>query len=352
MVQLSEIIDPQHQDKAKYNSFENFFIKRLNDKRDLPFIYLLTKVTLLLLPLAAIVFLNEIIWPNVSFWWRCLVALIYLVFLATMLGPFTLLLHNTSHNKLFKNEKHNYWIPWFFGLLFGQSPGLYYLHHIGMHHAENNMLNDDSTTVIYQRDSFRAWLTYLIRFFLKGIANLAHYYGRKKLNKLKRKVIVGEVFYIMIIIGSAFLNWKASLVVFLFPVILIRVLMMMGNWAQHAFIASKDPSNSWLNSITCINSLYNKQCFNDGYHIGHHIHPKLHWTEMPANFLSNVDKYAEMNAIVFEKLDYNQVWFFLMTKQYHKLARQFVNIGNRFSSDDEIIELLRNRTLKFQLTET
>ena len=109
--------------------------------------------------------------------------------------------------------------------------------------------------------------------------------------------------------------------------------MMAGNWGQHAFIDANDPANNYRNSITLINTIYNRRCFNDGYHIGHHLRPHMHWTEMPNDFLRNKDKYAENKAIVFEGMDFQMVWFWLMLKRYDVLADRFVNINNAYQSN-------------------
>ena len=47
----------------------------------------------------------------------------------------------------------NYYIPWVLGPFFGESPETYFAHHVGMHHAENNLEDDISTTLPYVRDS-------------------------------------------------------------------------------------------------------------------------------------------------------------------------------------------------------
>jgi len=74
--------------------------------------------------------------------------------------------------------------------------------------------------------------------------------------------------------------------------------MMAGNWAQHAFIDAASPDNNYRNSITCINAYYNRVCFNDGYHIAHHLKPTQHWTEMPAELLANRAKYVENDGMM------------------------------------------------------
>jgi len=122
---------------------------------------------------------------------------------------------------------------------------------------------------------------------------------------------------------------------------------MAGNWGQHAFIGREDPSNRYLNSITCVNSLYNRTCFNDGYHIGHHLKPTMHWTDLPLEFQKNIDKYRENKAIIFEKVDFFIVWFFLMTKQYGALANHFVDIRGEYNSKEEIVAFLKTRTAPF-----
>ncbi|MBC7921595.1 MAG: fatty acid desaturase, partial [Ferruginibacter sp.] len=142
------------------------------------------------------------------------------------------------------------------------------------------------------------------------------------------------------------LNWQATLIVFLLPLLISRALMMMGNWAQHAFIDPTEPGNPYRNSITCINSAYNHQCFNDGYHIGHHLKPNLHWTEHPAYFLANQPQYVHHRAIVFEGIDYFMIFLFLMFKRYDRLAHHFVNLDNVYQSSEEVIALLKERTQK------
>jgi hypothetical protein len=75
----------------------------------------------------------------------------------------------------------------------------------------------------------------------------------------------------------------------------------------------------------------------------------MHWTDMPGDFEKNKQKYIDNQSIVFEKLDYNQVWFYLMTKNYKQLAVHFVDLGNQFQNDEEIISLMKSRTQRFDL---
>jgi len=324
----------------KFNFFDRLFIPLLNDERDIDFVYLASKITCTIIPLAILLFvIRDLHWV----WY-----MVYLLGLLTIfLGPYVLMLHNICHRKLFKRKFSflNKYIPWVLGIFFGQTPGTYFYHHVVMHHPENNEPEDLSTTMKYRRDSFLDFLTYLGSFYLSGVLNLVIYFKNRQKWKYAINVAVGELFFIFLSIGLCFYNFKAALFIFILPLIFIRFAMMAGNWAQHAFIDAENPSDIYGNSITCINTTYNKHCFNDGYHIGHHLRPYMHWSEMPTDFKMNINLYKKNNAIIFSGLDYFQIWFLLMTKNYSKLAAHFVELGEKRSTD-KIVGFLKSRTGK------
>ncbi|HEV8246290.1 MAG TPA: fatty acid desaturase, partial [Polyangiaceae bacterium] len=235
-------------------------------------------------------------------------------------------LHCTSHRQLFRNEYAglNRLIPWLLGPFFGQTPNAYFAHHMGMHHREENLGDDLSSTMRFRRDRFDHWLRYWGRFQLFCLLELSRYFSRRRQHKLLSRLLWGEGLYWLLM--AALLLWKpgATLVVFLVPLWVIRTLMMMGNWAQHSFVGADHPEDPYRASITCINTRYNRRCFNDGYHILHHIKPRCHWTEHPIEFERSLDEYGRHDAIVFDGLDYFQVWLCLMTRRWSTLARHFV----------------------------
>lgn len=341
---LSIINDPVYRKKSQYNFVERFFLGLIRDERDLPFVQLTATILITLIPLGIFLYVPGIPAP---LWW--LSAAIYF-FLNNFYfkAPFGLMLHCTCHNKLYKYkyEKLNLILPWFVGLFFGQTPETYFTHHIGMHHIENNMEEDESSTMPYQRDSFRNFLHYFGSFMYRGLLDLSMYFNRKKRVKLMVKTIRGEVLYLLMCVGLCMINWQATLVVFILPLLISRFIMMLGNWTQHSFIDAADPDNHFKNSITCINTKYNKKCWNDGYHISHHLKPTMHWTEHPKHFKENIQKYAANKAIVFEGIGFLEIFIFLMFKRYDKLEQHFVNIENTYTSGDEVISLMKYRTQK------
>lgn len=328
------------------NALQRFLKSMIRDERDLPFLYLTLELTFILLPLAIILYLPVPGW----LWWTAAIAYQVLNNFRYK-GSFGLMLHCTSH-RVFFNKKYgflNHYLPWVIGPLFGQTPETYYTHHIGMHHPENNMPEDESSTMAYQRDSLRGFCKYLTSFIFMGIITLCQYFIRKHRQRLMVRAARGELIFFLACIGLSFISFPATLTVFIIPFIISRIIMMVGNWAQHAFIDAGDPENSYKNSITCINTKYNHKCWNDGYHISHHIKPSMHWTEHPLFFRNTLPEYIANDAIVFDGIHFLHVWVYLMAKRYDLLARNFVNIGNRFNSDQEIIAFLRTRTQKIDL---
>jgi fatty acid desaturase len=287
-------------------------------------------------PLAILLFWNFNVW----------FAGAYLAVVAYFAGPMILMLHNISHRRAFR-PRFDFiyrYIDWALGPMMGLTPNTYFAHHIGMHHAEGNLLADLSSTMPYQRDSLFDFGRYFFRFLLWGQVDLLRYLWRRRSRKLFWKVARGELIFYAVVALALWFNWQAALVVFVAPLVLIRFAMMSGNWAQHAFVDGEAPDNTFRNTITCINTLYNRRCFNDGYHIGHHLKPNRHWIEMPEDFLKNRQEYAREGAIVFDGLDYFMVWTCLMTKQYQVLARHYVQLEGSRPDEAAIADMLRQRT--------
>ncbi|WP_338872346.1 fatty acid desaturase [Spirosoma sp. SC4-14] len=338
---LGAIHDPTFTGRT-YNQLDQYFLKYIKDERDLPFVYLTIRISLTLIPLAILLFM-----PFVTGWvWWAVAAVHFYISNFVFKGPFGLMLHCTSHRPFFKPEYSwlNNYLPWVLAPFFGHTPETYYSHHIGMHHPENNLEDDDSSTMAFQRDSFRSFLSYFGQFFVLGVHNLLGYLRRKNRTKLASRAMTGEITFGIICAILCFINWPATVLVFLLPLVIYRLIAMMGNWTQHAFVDIDDPGNAYKNSITCINVKYNKKCWNDGYHISHHVRPGMHWTEHPTFFQKTIDKYAQNQAIIFDGLDFLQIFFLLMRKRYDVLARHMVNVNGSFADEAEAIAVLRHRT--------
>lgn len=341
MIDLPPNTDPVYTAPESFSRLDRFFLGLINDERDLPFIYLTLKISATLLPLAVLLFM-----PFLQGWaWLAVAALYLFLNNVTYKGPFGLMMHCSSHRPLYKRKYGalNHVIPWVLAPFFGQSPETYFAHHVGMHHVENNMEDDESSTMPYQRDSGAHFTRYFFTFLFTGIYTLAVYHFTKRSRKLGWRTVRGELLFIAFCTALCFVNWQATLVVFILPFLAFRLVAMAGNWVQHTFICPLEPANDFRNSITCINVKFNHKCWNDGYHISHHVNPTLHWTEHPEYFRANLDKFAENRSVVFAGLNFLDIFILLMRKRYDLLAERFVNVGGRFKNDEEVIAHLKSR---------
>lgn len=345
MKALPELKDPVYIEPKEFSRYEQFWLKYINDKRDLPFIHLLTGIHLLVIPTAIILYT-----PLLTGWYWWLAYIPYFYFSQLYFkGRFGLMLHCISHRKLFKKNVtwlYNY-VIWFVCPFFGHTPETYFVHHMGMHHVENNMLDDASSTLPYQRDSFRGFLKYVTRFLFLGFTDTFQYFFSRKRKKFYMRLTAGEISFYLFCVGMCFVNLQATLMIFIIPFVFARIVMMLGNWAQHAFVNLEDMED---NTINCINTKYNHACWNDGYHYIHHVRPAMHYTDIPGEFLKTKDKMAEQKVLVFDGIHYLHIFLWLMTKRYDKLASNLVNLNNMFSSEEEAIELMKQRTQKYRPT--
>jgi fatty acid desaturase len=312
----------------------------LNSPRDLPFVWLTFQCLGVVVAGVALFFVAP---P-----WRWLVGAGWLLMLGLLLDRFTLMLHCTSHRLLFKKRYAvlNHVIPRVVGPFFGQTPGSYFLHHLGMHHREGNLEPDLSSTMRYRRDRVDHFLRYLSRFLLIGVPELAVYFYRRRQWKNMRRLLVGEVGFGLVV--ALLFAWQPlpTTVVFLLPVLAMRTLMMMGNWAQHAFVVAATPENPYHSSITCLNTRYNRRCFNDGYHVLHHVKPACHWLDHPREFELALAEYGRHDALVFDGLDFFEVWSALMLRRWSHLAEHVVEVeGAPRRTREQVIELLKERVL-------
>lgn len=335
---LPPLTDPEAAPTYGDSAFSRLCVGLLHDARDQVFIRLTLSMIVVMGALQA------------ALWWALrssiipawIIAAVYITLWAWFLSPVILMLHNTMHRPFLKRWKlldklHPFVMTFLFGIPVG-----YRDHHVGMHHAEDNMLEDLSSTIRYQRDSFAHFLVYFGRFFFLSMIELPLYLVKHNKAKLARRAVLGEVWHVAVIASAMWLDWRFGLIAFLVPYCTCRLLMMVGNWGQHAFINVHHKNNGIANAITCINNGYNRRCFNDGYHIGHHLQAARHWTEHPAELRKKAEKYASEGAIVFQGIDFFLVSVFLWTGRYDVLARRYVRLSGP-KTDAEVEAMLRER---------
>lgn len=266
-------------------------------------------------------------------------------------GSFTLMLHNHIHNNGVLSKSwslFDHYFPYILEPLMGHTWDSYYYHHVKHHHVEGNGPDDLSSTIRCQRDSIWSFLHYEARFLLLCWFDLPLYFLKRKKYDNALRVFTSEIasYSMMGFLG----RWKfhPTLFTLILPFTILRIALMIGNWGQHALVDDVEPTSDFRSSITLIDVPSNRFCFNDGYHTSHHLNPRRHWRDHPNAFLKAKERYSSEGALVFHNIDYMEITYRLLTKNYMKLAEQLVPMGDQIHMrKEEIAEMLKKKARRF-----
>jgi len=263
------------------------------------------------------------------------------------LEPFITMYHDVNHRRLFRRERQALTavLHWLIAPLYGLTPNTYYIHHVLMHHPSDNMSDDVSTTLQYRRDSPMHFLRYYWTFMVSHRKVSAYMRQRYHRSTYSRRLIVGELLHVGVV--GVLLWWAplATLIVFLIPLLVTRSLLIIGNWAEHAFIDPWAPGNLFRNSTNLLGAA-NARAFNVGYHIDHHLRPSAHFSTHPEHFRLHQARFGREDAVVLQDLNYPQLWWLLMTHRYRTLADRLVELpGAPARSREEKIAMLKSRVV-------
>mmetsp|Transcript_16402 Transcript_16402/g.30901 ORF Transcript_16402/g.30901 Transcript_16402/m.30901 type:complete len:375 (+) Transcript_16402:119-1243(+) len=352
-VQVLDKLKPA--DRSDLSNYRNEYLFRtpfvadameplLKDDRDRPMLYLLLNIAEILFPGALIVF-----YVNIQGWAAPLRHLIGLLHIATIvvlfLERFMLMMHFSSHRTIFHNNFLNSAIVWLYAPMFGVPAGVYKLHHVIMHHIENNHELDASSTEPFQRDSWTDFARYWARFAFGVWIELPYYCLQSKRWEWLKTLCLGLASSVVTVFCLAkYVNFTATFYVFMLPYVVVMSALAFGNWSQHIFINPEDSTSNFGLTYNCLDNPANKRTFNDGYHAVHHLNARLHWSEIPEYFLANKEKHVSGGALTFRGVDFFEVGMLTMTKQLKKLAQYYVHLGSEDTAPtvDEVEAKLRS----------
>ncbi len=339
---LASITDPTGPGEAKFlcKITDRWAEPHLVNKMDVAFTRLITRFMTQVFPLAIALFCL----PG---WWALAAGVPYVFFIfLKFAGPVMLGLHAVTHRPLFRKPYRGLskFITHFFPPFLGLTPFAYKSHHVLMHHKENNGDDDLSGTAEYKRDSPLHFMHYWFRFFAFAYLHMASYMFRRGKKKELAGLLIGDSLCWVAIAALAYFKPAATIMVFILPFLIMRLAMMAGNWTEHAFVDTSDPTNSYRNSINMINTPYNHVTFNAGYHLVHHIVPGRHWAGTVSAFEKYLPKMIEQNSVLFYGVpDAHVIWWKLMVGDYGYLADHLLDLGNRWETKEEKIAFLKER---------
>ena len=328
---------------------EEFIVEhflRRKDRRNIAIFYVGINILLTSVPVAALLFLCE---QRQLLSTNQLVALgiVYLVcHLKVYARSFILSIHYTTHCSIF-NRRFRYldhiWTS-FMCNMFGIPLGLYYPHHIGMHHSEDNVApHDMSSTMDYDRSSKWNHFKYMFRFVSQGSVELPFRLLQMGKYQLAAICAVGtSLFFSTLVYGTR--NCPiATLFVGWLPWVICSFALMQGNFKEHIFVDPEDYGNNYKSTVTCINAPSNALTFNTGYHVEHHEEPGLPWYQLPELFLKNMHKHAANDSFVFSGIGTMEVGTMVLQEKFDLLADHYINIGQPKRTKTELIAEFKRR---------
>lgn len=332
----------------RFPALENWCAKNLlYDSRDGIMVSLILNIWMCAVPMIVLLYKYPSHWLGFC---------VYMCNFVLWLQRFILMMHYSEHRQLFKaGSLHlvgQYLLPVAMCPIFGIPPGMYHLHHVAMHHVENNVFNEDlSSTEPYQRDNFGHFVIYYLRYYTHLIL-LPVYAIRKSYYKLAIVSTLGSAAWMGAIVYGCSTNFIFTLWAGIVPGLVTGGALMFGNFSQHIFVhpdiehmeqnLKSYPYNCAL-SLQSMNHFENQYAFNDGYHITHHINSRIHWTDMPKHFLDNLETYAENNALIFDGLGFFDIGLHVFMGWWDGLADHYVHLSKEKKTKEEVIANLKLR---------
>lgn len=307
----------------------------LCDTRDAAIARMLVNVMCLTVPAAAQAYMSRS---------HCIGSIYFVCNLLFMQERFVLGLHYATHRSLFRSHWLGTVVLQSLGVLYGLPPGVYYLHHVVMHHGEHNLFPHDlSSTAPYRRDNLAHFLVYWLRFLCAVWVELPVYALARARYWLALQALASTACTAYVYWHLWLLNPIGTFWVLLLPLVVGSFVLMFGNWSQHIFINAKLPASPYGYTYNSINSPHNQSGFNDGYHVEHHLNSRRHWSELPAAFVQKLDAYSQHEALVFRGLGFFEVGCMVFMRKYRALAQHVLPLCPALSSPLAVEQVLRAR---------
>jgi fatty acid desaturase len=189
--------------------------------------------------------------------------------------------HNHAHRPIFTSPFLNRWFGRFWTFSGGWPSFFWEYSHLTVHHAK--LLSAEDWTLPRQNadGSFEDFRVYALahwpwRYMVHMFRDLTSGHGLRR-KALREFAIFLALWSIPFWIDPIMALWLWAL-----PQWMANVLVMgPGMYVQHAGCVRKSAARPMSHSTVFLSKFLNLTMFNIGYHLEHHDHPRVHWSELP-----------------------------------------------------------------------
>ena len=246
------------------------------------------------------------------------------------------MVHNHQHLPMWTNKIMNYftdtWLTVFYGFpIFAWIPT-----HMTNHHVNINTEEDYTRTYrISKKNNLLTLITYpslsgmwqqsaVVRFFIDTY----------KRNKSRFYTQLFQILSLVAFVLVAFiLDWKKALLFVFIPQQVSLYSVLIFNYVQHVHA---DENTKFNNSRNMTGWLLNFLLINNGYHMAHHLYPKVHWADLPK-------KHKEIEDKIHPDLIENDfAWWLLKTYVLSIFISKYRSKQMRFENETEQPKLVES----------
>ena len=200
------------------------------------------------------------------------------------------ILHNHVHRPFSTSKIMNRVLDLLLGFTTGMSAGNWKITHVHGHHAEHiaaKLPNRPRLKILETTHDKNTRLSHNIgRALVTTPAQISWpFYIAFKLGFLEKgfrsafyRFCFWEMAIILLIVGSLFfVDWKKTLI---FIVGVHFLVIGISRYTDHITHSGANEGEEYTFANICLSPTFNRIFWNFGYHVAHHIDPRLHWTEL------------------------------------------------------------------------
>jgi fatty acid desaturase len=201
--------------------------------------------------------------------------------------------HNVIHCSIFKQRWLNKLFQVVLTVGYGHPVSSYVPGHNMSHHHNTQTAKDVMRTTkarfSWNLLNFFAFFPIVARDIVKGEAEFVSAMKARK-PAWYRQLIAEGVVLAVVSIGLLVADWQAFILYFWLPHILAAFGIVTINLLQHD---GTDDGSDWNHSRNFVGGWLNWWTCNNGYHTVHHMHPRMHWSLLPAYHAETVQPHID-----------------------------------------------------------